>query len=213
MTCSTHHNRFHRPLLEPLEDRTLLSVYMVERLTDTGEGSGLAGDLRYCITQAMDGDTIQFGVQGVINLNSALPDLAHSISIEGPGSDVLTVQVANNGRYRILAVDAGITVTISGLTLAKGNSYYPPGNGGGILNSGTLTITKVTFANNAAFDGGAIYNAGALAVNDVTFSGNHSNLYGAGIYNDRLLTLNSAHFPVGPRREGAAASTTALPPY
>src|SRR6266849_2577185 len=60
-----------RPRLEALEDRTLLSTFMVDRLTDMGEGSDLAGDLRYCITQAANGDSIQFGVQGVINLTGA----------------------------------------------------------------------------------------------------------------------------------------------
>ena len=82
----------YRPVLEILEDRLLLSVFTVDRLTDTGDGANLAGDLRYCITQAADGDSIQFGVQGVINLTGALPDLTHSISMEGPGQDMLTVR-------------------------------------------------------------------------------------------------------------------------
>jgi hypothetical protein len=51
-----------RPNLETLEARTLLSVFTVDRLTDLGQGSGLNGDLRYCITQAQDGDRITFGV-------------------------------------------------------------------------------------------------------------------------------------------------------
>ena len=45
-------SRTHRLQLEVLEDRTLLSVYTVDRLTDTGAGSDLAGDLRYCISRA-----------------------------------------------------------------------------------------------------------------------------------------------------------------
>jgi hypothetical protein len=51
-------------------------MYTVDRLTDTDNGSALAGDLRYCITEATDGDRIWFGVQRVINLTSALSDLA-----------------------------------------------------------------------------------------------------------------------------------------
>ena len=43
----------YRPQLDVLEDRCLLSIYMVDRLSDAnpggpGVGSGLAGDLRYC---------------------------------------------------------------------------------------------------------------------------------------------------------------------
>jgi hypothetical protein len=40
------------PELSRLEDRTLLSMFTVNSLGDTGTGSGTTGDLRYCITQA-----------------------------------------------------------------------------------------------------------------------------------------------------------------
>ena len=78
-----HKVRAYRPCLEILEDRTLLSTYVVDRLTDTGAGSGLAGDLSYCIDHAADGDAITFGVTGTIS--GAFPWIAHSIRIEGPG--------------------------------------------------------------------------------------------------------------------------------
>jgi hypothetical protein len=38
-----HKVRAYRPCLEILEDRTLLWTYLVDRLTDTGAGSGLSG--------------------------------------------------------------------------------------------------------------------------------------------------------------------------
>ncbi len=63
-----------RPLLEILEDRTLLSTYTVNALTDTGAGSGSTGDLRYCCAHATSGsDTIVFapGLTGAIDLKSA----------------------------------------------------------------------------------------------------------------------------------------------
>src|SRR5438128_11663574 len=82
-----NHGRRPRPSLELLEHRTLLSVYTVDSLGDTGQGSDLAGDLRYCIARATDGDSVQLGVQGTINLTSPLPNLTHSISIDGPGPD------------------------------------------------------------------------------------------------------------------------------
>src|SRR5262245_31580363 len=81
---------FLRPVLETLENRSLLSTCTVDSLTDTGAGSGLAGDLRYCIMQATSGnDTINFGVTGTIELQSALPDLNTSVAIQGPGADLL----------------------------------------------------------------------------------------------------------------------------
>jgi hypothetical protein len=63
-------------------------TFIVDRLTDTGEGKGIMGDLRYCITQAnaMPGDdTITFAITGTINLTSALPDLTTNIDIQRPG--------------------------------------------------------------------------------------------------------------------------------
>jgi hypothetical protein len=173
--------RLPRPLLEALEDRTLLSVYMVDSLGDTGQGSGLAGDLRYCITQATDGDAIEFGVQGIINLTGSLPDLAHSISIDGPGQDALTVSEANptNG-FRIFTVDQGATVAISDLTVTNGQSYdfASRGEGGGLLNDGTLTLSNTTFSGNAAIYGGAIYNGGTLTVSNSVLSGNTASANG-----------------------------------
>jgi hypothetical protein len=105
-----------------LEVRNLLSTFTVDRLTDVGQGSGLAGDLRYCLTNATDGDDITFadGVTGTINLTGPLPDLAHSISIEGPGPDQVTVRRDTGGDYRIFTVDSGTMVSICGLTITNG---------------------------------------------------------------------------------------------
>jgi hypothetical protein len=82
-------------------------------------GSGLNGSLRYCIYHAIDGDRIQFGVQGIINLGSALPNLTQSFSIAGPGADKMNVRRDTGGDYRIFSVGIGATVSISGLTLRE----------------------------------------------------------------------------------------------
>src|SRR5258708_4960578 len=127
-------SRPHRLQLEVLEDRTLLSVYTVDRLTDTGAGSDLAGDLRYCITRATSGeDTITFGVTGTINLTKALPDLTKSVTIQGPGPDQLTVRRDTADQYRIFTVNTGAMVNLAGLTIANGRVH----DGGGIYNDGT----------------------------------------------------------------------------
>jgi len=114
-----------RPRLEILEARTLLSVCTVDRLTDNnpaggGEGSNGMGDLHYCIARAADGDSISFKLAGTINLTGALPDLTHSINIDGPGPGLMTVRRDTGGTYRILTVTGGTTVRISGLTIADG---------------------------------------------------------------------------------------------
>jgi hypothetical protein len=169
-----------RPLLEVLEDRTLLSTYVVDAVTDTGAGSGLTGDLRYCITNATSGnDTITFGVTGTIQLESALPALNTSVAIQGPGANQLTVErdPASLDQFGIFAAGSAATVQISGLTIADGTAVY----GGAIYNAGALTVSNSTLSGNSAYSpdyspdcasGGAIYNAGALTVNNSTISGN-----------------------------------------
>ena len=117
--------------LERLEDRALLSTFTVNSLGDTGTGSGLSGDLRYVITQVdqTPGDnTINFAVTGTITLNSALPDLSNTTGltdIEGPGAASLTVarsSASGTPDFRIFTVDAGVTVRLSGMTIAGGNA-------------------------------------------------------------------------------------------
>src|SRR5262249_30188799 len=140
-----------QPRLDRLEDRTLLSVCLVDRPTDLGEGKELTGDLRYSLTQAQDKDSIQFAVQGTINLSRALPDLTRSVSIEGPGADLLTVRRDTGGFYRIFTVSSSATVSLSGLTISNG---VGGGAGGGISNSGRLTISNSTLSGNSANKGG-----------------------------------------------------------
>jgi hypothetical protein len=64
-----HRVRAYRPRFEILEARHLVWTYVVDRLTDTGVGSGLAGNLRYCITQAAGSGAIAFGVTRLLEDN------------------------------------------------------------------------------------------------------------------------------------------------
>jgi len=125
------------------------SVFIVDRLTDTGEGSGLMGDLRYCITNGTSGqDTITFGITGTINLTGALPELHTSVTIAGPGADQLTVRRDTGGNYRIFTVTGNTTtVVISDLTVANGRTTQ----GGGVyVYSGNLTLSSSILSDNQA---------------------------------------------------------------
>jgi hypothetical protein len=133
-----------RPSVEMLEVRNLLSTFTVDHLADDMVGDGLNGSLRYCITNATDGDDITFrdGVTGTINLTGALPGLNHSISIEGPGPDQMTVRRYTGGFYGIFTMGRATTVGMAGLTISNGYTF---GTGGGISNfGGTLTLTNCT---------------------------------------------------------------------
>jgi hypothetical protein len=189
--------------VEALEDRTLLSTFVVDRLTDTGAGTGLTGDLRYCLTQANASpgdDTITFAVTGTINLTGPLPDLNSNIDLEGLGASSLTVRRDTGGDYRIFTVASGATVILSGLTITNGSTSE---NGGGIYNNGTLTLNNDTVSGNTASSGlgaagGGIFNLhGTLTLNNATVSGNSSGYFsglgeGGGICNlEGTVTLNN----------------------
>src|SRR5260370_3247861 len=98
-----------RPRLEILENRTLLSVWTVDRLTDTGMGSGTSGDLRYCLTHAVSEDSVTFDVTGTIDLTGPLSPVRANLSIEGPGADNMTVQRGNTGPFGLFNIAAGAT--------------------------------------------------------------------------------------------------------
>ena len=96
---------------------------------------------------------------------------------------------ADNGQ--IFRVDEGSTLSVNIGTLTGGYG----GNGGAILNYGTLIVEKVDLVGNGAQDrGGAISNHGTLTMKDCTVSDNKSDdntdrKGGGGIYNDGTATL------------------------
>src|SRR5262249_30439476 len=175
-------------------------------------GTGVTGDLRYCITQAnhTTGDnTIKFGVTGTITLNSALPDLSNTsgtTDIDGPGAKKLTVarnSAAGTPAFRIFTIDTGTTVDISSLTITGGLATQ----GGGLLdNGGTVSLTKVTVTNNQAVGAAGVAGvAGAVGNPGGGVGGNGGNALGGGLYlsggslvlNDDLVSNNIARGGAG----------------
>ena len=190
-------------------------------VTNTGDNVGVnpapgagTGTLRQAIIDAnatAGADTISFaeGVTGTITLASALPQITHDVTINGPGAGVLTVSGANLYRvFDILSDVTDVIVTISGLTISNGKSD----SGGGILNGGKLTLTNSTFSSNSAtFVGGGILSGGTLTVTNSTFSGNSASRGGAiesvgtgGIDSVRTLTVTNSTFSGNSASSGGA---------
>ena len=171
------------------------ATYTVANLNDSG-----ADSLRAAISSVdadSSADTINFSVTGTITLHSALPAITNSVTITGPGANLLTV--SGGGSYQVFNIGSGVTVSISGLTIASGNTT---GNGGGIANGGTLTVSDCNFTNDAAASiqsskGGAIYSSGSLTVVDSTFSSNNADSRGGGIYSGGSLTVTNSTFSGG----------------
>src|SRR5262245_23777340 len=115
-----------RPMLEELERRLAPATFLVSNLNDSGGGS-----LRQAILDANSNpgaDLVQFtgaGASGTITLTTAEIDITDSVTIQGPGAAALTV--SGNDAFRIFYINDGVPnvaskVTISGLTLTKGNA-------------------------------------------------------------------------------------------
>ncbi|MGB8509875.1 MAG: Calx-beta domain-containing protein, partial [Pyrinomonadaceae bacterium] len=179
--------------------RASASNFTVNSLADTPDAlltDSLCADatgactLRAAIQQAnLDptADTIGFSVTGTINLTGALPDLSTNMTINGPGPGSLTVRRDTGGDYRIFRISAGVTALINGLTISNGRAPSPIGlvmdGGGGVLNSGTLTMTNCTVSNNTTAEaigffsavppgGGGIRNEGTMTMAGCAVSNN-----------------------------------------
>ena len=157
---------------------------------NTDSASGLA--MGECVAGSGD-DIITFTTSGTITLLTALPDLSTSISINGPGANLLTVQrstATGTPNFRIFNVSSGITAAISGLTISGGRSNL---SGAGVSNGGTLTLAKVTITNNTAElgvgHGGGVSNTGDLTLTHSTVTGNTGGVGGGGISNSNFITI------------------------
>jgi CSLREA domain-containing protein len=138
-------------------------------------------------------------VLGGTQLELSLPGNTAAVTIDGGDTGVT---VDGNDASRVLQVDAGVQASFAHLTITHGRvtGFGIDGAGGGISNSGTLTLTDSTLSANSASstsNGGGIVNAGTLTVSHSTFSSN-SALYGGGIYNSGLgSTLTVSHSTLG----------------
>lgn len=133
---------------------------------------------------------------GIINLDVARVDLLTQLTINKD----LTINGQNpNGTFivqtgtnqRVLAINGD--VTLNDVAVTDGN--LTSGNGGGILHSGgTLTLNRVTVAENTIADNGAgIHSNSSLVINQSSILGNTASPAtgdGGGIFVDSAGTLN-----------------------
>jgi hypothetical protein len=120
---------------------------------------------------------IDNGADGLPVLGS---DAGRKLTMHGNDATIQRSLANGTPMFRILEVGSGANVTISSLTISNGL-----GEGAGISNSGTLTLTNSVVSNNSAPDdfGGGILNSGHLIIIDSLFSGN-SAVVGAAIDNE-----------------------------
>ena len=162
----------------------LLGCSAINRIVNNNADAG-TGSLRDVIASVCGGSTITFAanVRGAINLTSAELPINKNLTINGPGANLLSVQRVSTSvapAFRIFNLAPGINATLSGLTIANGNT---PGNGGGITNAGMLTIDAVAVTGNIANLGAGIWNQGNLNVRNSTIASNVASAAGGGVGN------------------------------
>jgi hypothetical protein len=222
-----------RPGTEVLDARCLLSTLTVTSNLDSGgsvrRGAG-DGTLRGEIAAAQSGDTIVFApsldgqtiklgsarTNGGVGVQWSQLEINKNLTIQGPGAGLLAINGGIIYGSRVFQVDAGATVTISGLTIEGGhattvystNSANTPvfydGCGGGILDLGTLSLydcnvianhtipTAGTGTGGIGWKGGGIGNLGRMTVSGCIVTGNSSYSWAGGIYNDGTMTLSGS---------------------
>jgi hypothetical protein len=172
--------------------------FIVTNNQDSGPGS-----LRAVITNACNGAVVTFApnVTGAITLTSGQLDIEKSVTISGPGANVLAV--SGGGQSRVFAIglsNVANTVIISGLTitngetLANGTDFF--GGGGVLINAGTVNLTDDAITNNDCSNsgvpfGGGVDNEGTglVTITRCSITGNTTNDAGGGIFTEGTSML------------------------
>jgi hypothetical protein len=136
-------------------------------------------------------DTINFDVGSTITLAGTLPNIVHTLTIDGSG---VSIAISGANHHLIFEVNSGANLTLNDLTLTDGKS----GNGGAIYNdTGTLTVTNCTVSSNVSTaDGAGLRNDGTATIVNSTFANNIADNDGGGIANvgTAALTVKSSTF-------------------
>jgi CSLREA domain-containing protein len=138
-------------------------------------------------------DTIVFSVTGTILLTATLPDIAETLTIQGPATNPPAITISGQNSVQLMINDN--TLSVAYLTLENASTTS---DGGAIQNDGlALTVSNSVFTNNAASLGGALYSDTLLKVTDCTFNNNSVATLGAiggAIFNDGTTTIIGSTF-------------------
>jgi hypothetical protein len=167
-----------------------INVMPGHAVTVTNNADSGAGSLRQAVIDTLAGGIIDFspGLSN-ITLGSEI-QINKDLTIQGPGARNLTI----NGNFltRAFKILSATSVTITDLSIINGVGAAD-GGGGGIQNSGTLTLRDVSILDNSAPGGsdfgGGIANYGVLNLENVTMAGNGAAAAGGAIYNSGASSI------------------------
>jgi hypothetical protein len=171
-------------------------------ITCAGNGSGSLPDV---VAHATANDTVVFDrncwdATAIMLTRTITIGVNLTIDATSPLHDAM---IDGGGTVTVFKVNSGVTATLRGLTIQHG--FGGASGGGGIRNSGTLTVEGLVFSANTAvgaagIGGGAIRNDDTLIVAGSSFGGfgfpgnSASSGPGGGIANYRNLTVTGSSF-------------------
>ena len=143
-------------------------------------------------TETISFSSTAFAASPTITLTQGplvLTDTGGKVTITDPPAGLI---ISGNHASSVFQMDSGVTASLSGLTITGGSSS---GNGGAILNEGTLTLDGVSLIDNTAQSGGAIFTqGGSLSLANCTIAGNTAALSGGGIEAQKSVTVVASTF-------------------
>ncbi|MCA9043930.1 MAG: VCBS repeat-containing protein, partial [Planctomycetaceae bacterium] len=216
-------------------ERFIPSTLVVSTLTDENDGDFSDGDLslREAIEIAngragSEPITFRGDITGTILLGGTQLLISDDVTITGPGADQLTIDAQGNSR--VIQVNGGSDVRLSGLTLTGGqanggagiDSTVPlaliavrvtgnnsSGFAGGIRAFGPLTLVDSTIDNNtSAAGGGGIGTADTTLIINSTISGNTANGSGAGVNSGTTNAITIINSTITGNRSEADGGTS-----
>lgn len=96
--------------------------------------------------------------------------------------------ITGNGKYSVMRLPMGSNLTIKNSKSAKGNiSGGSSRQGGGIENSGKLTIDGANITGNTAVNGGGIFSRGTVTIKRGSVCNNIATENGGGIYSEFIM--------------------------
>jgi hypothetical protein len=143
--------------------------------------------IQYAVTKAGSGDTISIGKGKFPESNGVT--IAKNLTVNGSGIFSTRVYGAWPG-FSIFRIESVATVTITDLDVMSGNAEF----GGGILNSGNLTLERVRVWKNSAKVGGGIFNGSGAALfifkSEIAHNLVSDQMGGGGLHNQGDAELN-----------------------
>jgi uncharacterized repeat protein (TIGR01451 family) len=206
----------YRPIVFILAAGGLLALVMILLVAQPGRAAGPwyvapgGSDSNSCLSpgaacatingaigKASSGDTIYVATGTYTGSGDEVVLLDKSATLSGGWDAGFTTQsdtstIDGEEARRGLSVSEGVTATVDCFSIQNGYTGGD-GDGGGICNGGTLTLSNSNVSRNTANgSGGGINNEGTLTLNNSNVSGNTANGNGGGIFNSGALTLKDS---------------------